>query len=348
MADITNVSIFEVGIEDTQPVKETKKTGGATVSKEKKPELKVNNEWTVNFPTECFMVTDFVEEIPEEGITLETLREGIERVFPKFSAARTRFDTDIENKRIYPDAFAGSKGAGALTPSFFLTKKEALESTKRNKYLLSNTGEVFKIFDSKLGTFISKVDERLNLKVIEYLYTQYKDKLEHLEESFNFKLPKIPNDIFIKITAFFKAFINKGENFEVACKVFWDTEKLEYIVEVPKQIVTKVSVHLEYSGQFTGRNSIRYLPVLELHSHNVMRAFFSSTDDEDEQEYGLYSVMGRLNRKEIEVLFRVKCGSNSLLIPIEKIIESSINNIENPCFPAEWLDKVTTKKGLYL
>jgi PRTRC genetic system protein A len=46
------------------------------------------------------------------------------------------------------------------------------------------------------------------------------------------------------------------------------------------------------------------LPLLHLHSHHHLPAFFSRIDDADEQGLGLYGVIGRLDRPEPEVALR--------------------------------------------
>lgn len=103
------LSIFDVvGVEDVLTEEEKavlsaeddkKAKAKANTAKPKpkpKPieEFKVTAEWTIHFPTEAFRVSDFVDEddIPEDGVTLEVVRQGIERHFPKFSAARTKWD----------------------------------------------------------------------------------------------------------------------------------------------------------------------------------------------------------------------------------------------------------------
>lgn len=45
--------------------------------------------------------------------------------------------------------------------------------------------------------------------------------------------------------------------------------------------------------------------VLEMHSHGKMHAYFSSTDNADEQGFRLYGVVGKLNEPLPEVNFRV-------------------------------------------
>jgi PRTRC genetic system protein A len=59
--------------------------------------------------------------------------------------------------------------------------------------------------------------------------------------------------------------------------------------------------------QESGEGGVKYevLPstVLDIHSHGTMRAFFSGTDNSDEQGLGLYMVVGRLDTMlpEVEV-----------------------------------------------
>lgn len=116
------MSIFDLGVNESEvEVKEEKKTSPSTAktaSKHKaaakpKEEVKVNAEWTVHFATESFQVTDFVDEedIPEDGITLEVLRAEMEKVYFQFTASRTKWDVDKDNKRLFPDAAGASKGA---------------------------------------------------------------------------------------------------------------------------------------------------------------------------------------------------------------------------------------------
>ncbi|MGG3805784.1 hypothetical protein [Metabacillus fastidiosus] len=87
------LSIFDMGVEDDlkkeeKEVTNTKKASNSSTNKPKtqpkpKEETKVTGEWTIHFATETFEVRDFVEEedIPAEGISLETLRAEMEKVY---------------------------------------------------------------------------------------------------------------------------------------------------------------------------------------------------------------------------------------------------------------------------
>ena len=61
--------------------------------------------------------------------------------------------------------------------------------------------------------------------------------------------------------------------------------------------------------QAGGRASLQYQPLdgmtLEFHSHGRMAAFFSGTDDQDEQGFRIYGVAGRLDQLEPEVRMRI-------------------------------------------
>ncbi len=75
--------------------------------------------------------------------------------------------------------------------------------------------------------------------------------------------------------------------------VHWNGEK--YCVKVPEQ---------------TGKpTSLEYRPLegmmLEFHSHGRLPAFFSRTDDQDEQGFRIYGVAGRLDQPKPEIAMRV-------------------------------------------
>ncbi|WP_066297502.1 hypothetical protein [Bacillus sp. FJAT-29937] len=112
-----SLSIFDLGVKDvekkevTVPSKAVSKTASPKPAPKPKEEVKVTDEWTIHFATESFNVSDFVDEIPEEGVTLEVLRAEMEKVYFQFTATRTKWDIDKDNKRLFPDATGAAKGA---------------------------------------------------------------------------------------------------------------------------------------------------------------------------------------------------------------------------------------------
>lgn len=77
--------------------------------------------------------------------------------------------------------------------------------------------------------------------------------------------------------------------------------------------------HLNYPSQEGGGGGVTYerLPgtVLDIHSHGSIGAFFSGTDNRDEQGLGLYMVVGRLHMLFPEVQLRM--GVYGYFAPLE-------------------------------
>jgi PRTRC genetic system protein A len=77
--------------------------------------------------------------------------------------------------------------------------------------------------------------------------------------------------------------------------------------------------------QVVGADRVLYRPtpgsVLELHSHHRMAAYFSRTDDADEQGLGLYAVVGRLDADRPEVVLRAGCYGHFLPLPWESVFD---------------------------
>ena len=120
------MSIFDFNVQDVVKEEvevkkdETKKPkvlqgktseGVQKIALPKTKEFKVQGDWTIHIGVDTFRVTDFMEsEITEEGVSLEEVRCEMEKVFFQFSKARTKWDLDKENKRLFPDAYGAAKG----------------------------------------------------------------------------------------------------------------------------------------------------------------------------------------------------------------------------------------------
>jgi len=83
--------------------------------------------------------------------------------------------------------------------------------------------------------------------------------------------------------------------------------------------------HLTYPSQEGSGGGVTYerLPstVLDIHSHGTMSAFFSWTDNRDEQGLGLYMVVGRLGMLWPEVELRVGVYGYFAPISVEDVFE---------------------------
>lgn len=112
----------------------------------------------------------------------------------------------------------------------------------------------------------------------------------------------------------------------------WKEQK--FVPFVPEQRVTKDRVSVRLTEQ-TLPDEERYLYYADIHSHNSMKAVFSTVDDMDERGTRLYLVVGRLDRFYPEIAARISCGGS--FVPIEPSLV--LEGVDSG-FPAEWSGKV--------
>ena len=97
--------------------------------------------------------------------------------------------------------------------------------------------------------------------------------------------------------------------------VRWDGDA--YLLVVPEQAGTSASLTYQPPAGV----------VAEFHSHGRHSAFFSATDDRDEQGFRVYGVVGRLDRPEPELTLRVGIYGHSTPLHWSQVFDG-------PCPPA--------------
>ena len=104
--------------------------------------------------------------------------------------------------------------------------------------------------------------------------------------------------------------------FELGLRWFQDDPSTERLFAVRWDAGRYRLVVPEQEGTAT---SLEYTPpagvVAEFHSHGASRAFFSATDDRDEQGFRVYGVVGRLDKPRSELSLRV--GVYGHFAPVE-------------------------------
>lgn len=107
---------------------------------------------------------------------------------------------------------------------------------------------------------------------------------------FDYKLPKIPYTIFLKIFWFFKI-IWKVTDAEVMLEVYFNPNTQEYFVHCPKQTISKYRVFYHYE------DIPNMIKIMEIHSHHSMSSNFTTIDDNDENKIGtVYGVVGNFKK----------------------------------------------------
>ena len=102
--------------------------------------------------------------------------------------------------------------------------------------------------------------------------------------SYELKRPKIPYRLFQAIVEDFKAYPES----ERIVQICWNEEKEEYYLSFP-------------SYEESGKSFIHYHfkavpPIVTIHSHNTMPAYFSQIDNRDEAITGVYGVIGTVHQ----------------------------------------------------
>lgn len=172
------------------------------------------------------------------------------------------------------------------------------------------------------------------------------DRAESEDNSFIYRLPKIPSKIWRAVVNFFK-YLSAQFCVEGVVQIAYDTTKDEWKVLVPEQTVSRAAV--TYDPQLaisTCAYTEGMILVADIHSHNRMLPFFSFTDDNDEVGVRLFGVFGDHRGTDYDVLLRAGAGGRFCRIPTEDILEGFENRHEDSArlsdyFPHEWLKKIT-------
>lgn len=107
-------------------------------------------------------------------------------------------------------------------------------------------------------------------------------------------------------------------------------EVLFVVVHDPAAVDPAAAYRFDVPDQVAGSARVTYRPpapgarvVLELHSHHVLPARFSRTDDADEQRLCLYGVIGRLDWPRPEVALRAGAYGHYLPLPWESVFDGA-------------------------
>ena len=138
-------------------------------------------------------------------------------------------------------------------------------------------------------------------------------------------LPRIDTALLVRVIGSFQAIYRSCGNLEAVAHVYWDPAEKTYYVHCPRQIISRYSIDLEWDN---GRCE-RHVLVLEIHSHHIMPATFSPTDDEYEKAARFYAVVGKVDRFFPEVRLRYANARTHREVPPETLFETR--------FPVEWL-----------
>lgn len=274
--------------------------------------------------------------ITDRSLTLEQIRQQLERDFPELSAERVVWhwikpedeevkaedgqgtspeavsESQNENPEqqkkpviLVPVVTAGKKGLGKISQAlrgYHRSVKEMMADPRPIHVLAARNG-VYEVRKTPVGLFSRKISEK----------PEEVCGPDSWQEGVILNYPKIPVAVLYEVLKIFRSFCP----YEVMAYICW--EKDHYCIVLPEQEVSKENIAYQKITPLIFEPG--KLPVLELHSHGRGKAFFSVTDDMDEVATGLYGVLGRVDTDKPEMLLRYSCGGVYKNIPPKQVFE---------------------------
>ena len=225
--------------------------------------------------------------------------------------------------KVKPRVTAQSKGTASAYRGVFTSLSEAESAGKVISIVPAKDGLVYEIRNTEMGRFITP--------------TVGGELLSDVRAGFIPALPLIPMYMMTQIVTLFRHFAKYGNEHEVLVNLYFDKEDRTFIIDVPEQTVTKVSVNSTTNTDYT---SDRFIHYMDIHSHNSMKAFFSGVDDTDEKATRLYTVIGRLYKYFPDIKTRISNGGKFMEINPALVFEQ----ISSP-IPDEWKERVRFKEA---
>lgn len=278
-------------------------------------EARAHVSWSLSY-------AGFSERITDVNSTIYDAKSKLEQSKKFRDALKKRKPADkLPVCSVKPTVTAQKKGILPF-PAYKAVCESVDAAEKANApicYIPSQDGQIYEMRRNEIGTFIAP-----SSKIVE---------LDMVRAGFQMNLPRLPAAKLAEIISFFRRVCVAYDCcMEALVNVYWDRVEQEYILHVPTQQATAVSVETDLSDR---PDESRYLLSMEVHSHNMMAARFSRTDDADEQATRLYMVIGRLDRFYPEIRCRFACGGQHIEIPAEQVCERT-----DVPFSTAWLTAV--------
>lgn len=175
---------------------------------------------------------------------------------------------------------------------------------------------------------------------VEKLPANYKET--PVSQNINF-LPagKIPIQLFDQVVSFFKQVMEvKKAELEAMIWVCWSQDEGYHLI-VPEQRVSKASASYDWASLPAGKTI-----VCDIHSHNTMGAFFSGTDNRDDQgNIGFSGVVGKLDQENAMTIWRFNYKDTKVTCDFDDIF--ALPAREEQAVPEDWISKIVTTSAAY-
>lgn len=193
-------------------------------------------------------------------------------------------------------------------------------------------------FPTKTGWGIAR-KRVLNGNVVEFITTATECPLvEEVQPKVVLDIHnKIPGGLLKEILANFNKVCEDSNN-ECAAQIYREREgDKKYFIYYPEQKVSTAQVTYTHDPQLM-ELAKTYDLIMELHSHDSMGAFWSGTDDSNENTCGFYMVIGRFNSSVVEYKCRAKLDKTYADFPALRSLISEIH-LSKKFSPAQTLSR---------
>lgn len=207
-------------------------------------------------------------------------------------------------------------------------------------------------FPSKSGWMVARIRE-IDGNDVEFISKAKECPIgEDISEKVTLSVTnKIPGNLLKEILANFNK-VNADSGNECAAQIYREKDgDKKYFIYYPEQKVSSAQVTYAHDPKLM-ELAANYDLIMELHSHDTMGAFWSGTDDNNENTCGFYMVIGRFNSPVVEYKCRVKLDSTYINFECSRIFdfgdesETEVLTRANFIAPTDELDKKITKESL--
>lgn len=203
------------------------------------------------------------------------------------------------------------------------------EYDKNTNIVVAKNG-IFRVVKTAVAIFTTKIGDMTNGYVV--------PGLPEMTEGVELLIPKIPFKYWLMPLSWYKD-VHTKDGTEASILFFWNHDN----VEVPTEYTNNAEVHgvtedgqlIMYCPQqknsaglseFHNDGMVKWLrenttPLLETHSHHTMDAYFSGTDDANENFYQFYAVYGKITQQQPMFAFRFCSGKHKVLISPWELFE---------------------------
>jgi hypothetical protein len=194
---------------------------------------------------------------------------------------------------------------------------------------------IFRVTVKKIGMFVTKIGDAPKSAI---------PGLVDLKEGFTIRIPKIPFLHWVQILSFYRDVYTKDKT-EASVLFFWNHDN----TPIPRAYESGKAINgILENGQLVifcpeQRNSgglsefhmdgmVKWLrenttPLCETHSHHTMGAFWSGTDDANENMTQLYGVYGTITSPSPAFLFRYVHGADKTNISMWELFEKPTTRV---------------------